>query len=322
MSGAAILVTGASGYVGRLLVSALRAKPGRFTTVVACDVREVAARERLDGVTYATVDVRDAAAVDAAIGEHSVDTVVHLASIVTPPKGMSREAMYAVDVQGTRHVLDACVQHGVRKLVVSSSGAAYGYHADNAAWLREDDPLRGNYAFAYAHHKRLVEELLANYRVRHPALAQLVFRLGTVLGPTVKNQITALFEKPFVLGIAHADSPFVMIDDEDVVEILWRGAQGDETGIYNVAGDGVLTLRQIAARLHKPYVPVPAKVLELGLRALQKVGQTQYGPEQIDFLRYRPVLSNERLKRDFGYVPRRTTAQVFEHYLTGRAAPR
>ena len=41
---------------------------------------------------------------------------------------------------------------------------------------------------------------------------------------------------------------------------------------------------------------------------------TQYGPEQVDFLRYRPVLVNRRLKEEFGYVPRKTSAEVFEFW--------
>ncbi len=38
-------------------------------------------------------------------------------------------------------MLQACVANGVRRIVVSSSGAAYGYHADNPAWLTEDGAL-------------------------------------------------------------------------------------------------------------------------------------------------------------------------------------
>ena len=105
-----------------------------------------------------------------------------------------------MDVLGSQNVLEACVATGVKQLVVSSSGAAYGYHADNPAWLRETDALRGNEVFAYSHHKRLVEEMLAQYRTQHPALAQTVLRIGTILGERVDNianhtQVIFLFEK-------------------------------------------------------------------------------------------------------------------------------
>ena len=91
-------------------------------------------------------------------------------------------------------MLEACIATGVRRIVVSSSGAAYGYHADNPEWLRETDPIRGNDEFPYSLHKRLVEEMLADYRASHPELEQVVFRIGTILGPTVRNQITALWD--------------------------------------------------------------------------------------------------------------------------------
>jgi UDP-glucose 4-epimerase len=48
------------------------------------------------------------------------------------------------------------------------------------------------------------------------------------------------------------------------------------------------------------------------------LGVTQYGPEQVNFLRYRPVLSNRRLKEVLGYTPQKTTRDVFEFFLECR----
>ena len=141
-----VLVTGGDGFLGRSVVAALAAET-RFDRLVALDVREVPAERRVARVTYRQQDVRDAA-IAQTIAEHAIDTVVHLASIVTPGKGSNRAFEHSVDVGGTRNVLEACVARGVRHVVVSSSGAAYGYHADNPAWITEDHPLRGNAVFA------------------------------------------------------------------------------------------------------------------------------------------------------------------------------
>ena len=48
---------------------------------------------------------------------------------------------------------------------------------------------------------------------------------------------------------------------------------------------------------------------------MKKLNLTQYGPEQVRFLLYRPVLSNVKLKSEFKYTPTYTTRQVFEYYL-------
>jgi UDP-glucose 4-epimerase len=308
-----ILITGSSGYLGSQVLAALAQRSD--LRVIGLDVRAPA--QRLDGVTYAVADIR-APEVDSIVASHRPDVVVHLASIVTPGKNSNRAFEYDVDVNGTRNLLQACVAHGVRRVIVSSSGAAYGYHADNPEWLVETDPVRGNEAFAYSHHKRLVEEMLAEYRAKHPALEQVVFRIGTILGPTVRNQITDLFEKPRLIAIAGSDSPFVFIHDQDVVGAIVHGIDSQQTGIFNVAGDGKLSIYQIAAKLQKKCVVLPAWVLRSALWILKQLHLTQYGPEQLDFLRYRPVLLNTQLKTSFGYTPKLTSEQVFALYLNAR----
>ena len=310
-----VLVTGAEGYLGSQVVKALAADPSRLSTLLASDIRPP--RRRLPGVTYLTADIRSQQ-LSAALQAHAVDTVVHLAAIVTPGPGEDRTRAYEVEVLGTRGLLRACRRAGVRHFVYTSSGAAYGYHPDNPAWLSEDDPLRGNRAFVYSDHKRQVEETLARWRREHPELRQLIFRVGTILGAATDNQITALFEKPVVLGVAGSPSPFVFIWDQDVVGAIVKGVREARSGIYNLAGDGTLTMAQIARRLGKPYLPLPAPLLRAALGLLRRLHLTRYGPEQVGFLQYRPVLSNRRLKQVFGYVPRKTTREVFEFFLASR----
>ena len=158
-----LLITGAAGHVGQ----ALLAQPGvdRFA-VTACDIQPFA--NLSDKVEFQRMDVCDREAVSRIIETSRPDVVIHLASIVTPPKGSGRDFAYDVDVNGTRHVVDACLEHGVGRLAVTSSGAAYGYHPENASMLKEEDPIRGNREFAYSYHKRLVEEMLAETRQGSP----------------------------------------------------------------------------------------------------------------------------------------------------------
>ncbi len=314
-----VLVTGGGGYLGRQVVAALGAQleADARRRVVSLDVRETPKADRLAGVDYAAADIRDPG-LAALLREHRIDTVVHLAAIVTPGGKSNREFEYQVDVEGTRNILQACVASGVRHVVISSSGAAYGYHPDNPAWLTETDALRGNHEFAYSWHKRLVEEMLAEYRAQQPQLQQTILRIGTILGETVKNQITALFDKPRPLAIAGSDSPFVFIWDQDVVGAILHALAGATPGIYNVAGDGALTIHEIAAAMGKRCRVLPAWLLQSALWVGRLLGATQYGPEQLRFLRYRPVLDNRRLKEEFGYAPRKTSAEVFDFWWAAR----
>ena len=75
--------------------------------------------------------------------------------------------------------------------------------------------LDGDLGEADAAEERLVEEMLSVYRREHPELRQVVFRVGTILGETTRNQITAMFDKPRIIALRGARSPFVFVWDED-----------------------------------------------------------------------------------------------------------
>ena len=308
-----VLVTGSSGYIGQLLVAELASLVGngQLTGVIACDVREPASLPA--HATWVEHDVRRPT-LASVFTKHRVDVVIHLASFVTPPKGTTRELAYSVMVDGMRNVLDVCIATKIHRLVVASSGSAYGYHADNPELLTESDPLRGNKEFSYSWNKRKAEEILADYRRAYPRLEQVVFRISTILGKTVHNQISALFERRRLIAITGSSSPFVFIDDRDVVACLIRAIDSQAIGVYNVAGDGTLTVEEIAALLHKPVLRVPAWTLEQMLALFEPFGVFPYGPEQVNFLRYRPVLDNSRLKTHFGYAPTLTSRGALEYW--------
>jgi UDP-glucose 4-epimerase len=294
-------------------VARLAAEPDPPRAIVALDLREPPAGSCVPGVLYLEGDVRDPALVKHLL-EHRIEVVVHLAAVVTPGRQSTRELEYEIDVLGTRNVVAACLQAGASQLVYLSSGAAYGYHADNPAPLRESDPLRGNEGFAYAWYKRLVEEELARVRAEHPGLALLVFRPGTILGETVRSPITDLFERPVVVGVAGSEAPFVFVWDDDVAAVIAKGIRERRSGVYNLAGDGAIGLREIARRVGRPYLPLPPALLAAALGALHRLGLSARGAEQVDFLRYRPVLSNEKLVRELGFTPSQTSEQCFERY--------
>lgn len=297
-----ILITGAGGYIGRQLSQRL----SEDYTVIGVDIRPT------DDANHIQCDIRDPKLADI-LSEHQVSHVVHLASVLEASGDEQRD--YDIDVNGTRNVVHCCLKAGVQHLTVTSSGAAYGYHPDNPSWIDESDPLRGNDEFAYARHKRLVEEYLAEQRRAHPELKQLILRPGTVLGRQTRNQITQLFEKKRLLAIRGSDSPFVFIWDEDLLRIVEKGIMESQVGMFNLAGDGALRIDEVAKRLNKPLLRLPAALLKAALAVGHRLGLSRYRPEQINFLRYRPVLSNRRLKEEFGYQPQLSSAQVLELFI-------
>lgn len=305
-----VVITGAAGYIGSQLGQKLLQLD---VPVLGLDIVEKPVSELEFEIE--NMDIRDPNLSERLLSFEATH-VVHLASIVSP--GVNEELEYDIDVNGTRNVVESCLKANVRHLTVTSSGAAYGYHADNPAWIKENDELRGNDAFSYSRHKRVVEDMLADYRTSHPRLQQLILRPGTVLGANTNNMITKLFERKVVLGVKGYDSPFVFIWDKDVVQILTKGVSESITGIYNVAGTGSVSVRQIALTLNKPLISIPASILRFVLTVTHKLKITQAGPNHLLFLQFRPVLDNEKLRTEFGYEPEKTSFDVFRFYLENR----
>lgn len=308
------LITGAAGAIGLQVIKRLLKDDFKNIEVVASDVRPLPRFITHKNLSFLKLDIRTPEAAQL-IAEGKFTGIIHLASIVSPGKHSNREFEYSVDVLGTKNILEAAVCGNVKQIIVTSSGAAYGYHKNLPEWIPEDEPVVGNQVFAYSWHKKLVEDMLAEYRDTHPELKQLILRPGTILGDMMKNQITDLFEKPAVIGIQGSDSPFIFIWDQDVANIIYQGMLEQKTGIFNLAGDGKVTNRELASILKKPLVKIPATVLGGVLSVLKKLNLTQYGPDQIDFLRYRPVLDNKKLKTVFGYRPTYTSKEVLLRYL-------
>ncbi len=296
-----ILITGAGGYIGSLLLAILRSESQH---VWGMDVRP--------SDNCIQLDIRDPDLADL-IRDKAITHVVHLASIVQP--GQRPEVEYDIDVNGTKNVLEACVSAGVQHLTVTSSGAAYGYHADSPEWLTETDPIRGNDEFSYSRHKRLVEEMLAEYRVTAPELGQLVLRPGTVIGASTNNMITRLFTGNWILGLRGVRSPFVFVWDQDLVQTIVYGVQHSRTGIFNVAGNGCLTISEIGQLMNKPVVHLPVWLIKSVLSLTKSLGITRYGPDQVRFMQYRPVLSNEKLNHEFGRPLEKSSRQALEYFI-------
>jgi len=311
-----VLITGAAGSLGRRLVEKL-SSDSRFE-IFATDIKTDPFHviKKLDNnLNYFQSDLTDQK-FDQWVRDVKPNKIIHLASILQLSPKMTRDRAYKIDVLATKKLIQTSVEIGVDKLIVTSSGAAYGYYPENKNIITEQREPKGNQDYFYSAHKAEVEGILASYRKEQPQLKQIVFRPGAILGPDFEGPILDLFNQKIITGLIGYPGPFNFIWSEDVVDFMIEGVVSDITGEFNIAGDGSLTMAEIAKKLDKPYLSLPAPLIQLALAIAKPLGLTQFGPEQVKFIKYRPVLSNDKIKQQFQHQPRYSSAEVLEHYLS------
>ncbi len=120
-----ILVTGAAGQIGSALVPALRRRHGGENVIAAGHRTALPAGVQETGPCI-TVDVTDFAQVGRALEEHDVGTVYHMSSLLSALAEAHRQRAHAVNVNGLYNVLEAALEHGLERVIVPSSIAAFG----------------------------------------------------------------------------------------------------------------------------------------------------------------------------------------------------
>src|SRR4051794_7905146 len=294
-----VAVTGPTGEIGRAFLKAL--DPHARVLGMARRPFDPASLG-LQNTEYRQGDVLDADAVDALARE--ADVLVHLAFIILG----GREETRQVNLTGSRNVFRAARR--VRRLVYTSSVAAYGFHKDNPQPLTEDVEPRGTDGFYYSAQKAELERALHECFDGEEAY---ILRPCIVAGPDAQMLLRQLPQRKTPLTIPvmpDPGTPFQLVHHDDVARALVAATLGDAPpGPYNLAGDGTVTLGDLAGELGWLSVPIPAPLV--GVAALG--ANLPLMPNIFQWVNAGrvPVLMDTTLaKRELGWEPRYTTRET------------
>ena len=217
------------------------------------------AAEGWEKVAYRRGDVLDRGSLAALFD--GADVAVHLAFSIFG----GREATRRVNLEGSRNVFEAAAAAGVRRLVYTSSVAAYGFHPENPQPLTEAVPARGSDRFYYSAQKAELESVLGEVLAGSEVEAY-VFRPCLVAGPRATMLIrqtvsAARLGDPLPrlrrgLGRLPLPSPVLpdtgvvlqLVHHDDVAAALAAAIVGaGPPGAYNLAGRG-----EVGGRRHRP----------------------------------------------------------------------
>ena len=310
MSGARVLVTGASGFLGGHVVRDLRAH-GFEVFAAGRDAAALAAVA--DGEHRVIGDLASLAS-----AELPVDAVIHCAALSTPwgPWKAFREA----NIEGTAQVVEFARRNRVRRIVHVSSPSVYAAPRDRLA-IREDEVDTGNRLNGYIRSKIAAEAILQEAR-RAGAFPELVMvRPRGLIGTGDPSLIPRLLDVHRRVGIPLFDGGANLIDVTAVENValalrLALDAGDPSGGVYNISNDDPRPFRDLVATLLELVGETPrmrpmnrrvawalASVLEGAFRVLPGQPEPPLTRYTLSTIAYSQTLDLTRAKAELGYAP-------------------
>jgi dihydroflavonol-4-reductase len=307
-----ILVTGATGFVGAVLLPELvRAHGGENLTALVLPGDRIPQSWAGLGVRTIPGDIADAAAVRAAVAGHS--HVIHMAGLISYWR-RDRQILDRVNRDGVRCVVDACLAEKVERLVHVSSVGAIGFNHDGTP-ANEESPFNWPESLPYMTSKH-AGQLVVEAAVRERGLEAVILNPASIMGPgdhlehTPHNRLYRSIWHGPLLGSFRGG--LAVVDVRDLTAIIRKALTGGRVGEkYLVSGANLAyaeVIRQVSRCCGRKAYPflVPAPLITAGGGVLEMVSS---------FTGKRPLLTAAygRLSGWFAYYDNGKSRREFGH---------
>jgi nucleoside-diphosphate-sugar epimerase len=331
-TGLSVAITGPTGDIGRSLLRQLDRAP-EINRIIGMARRPFDPAELgLEKTEYRQGDILDRDSLGELV--EGVDVLVHLAFVILG----GHDETHHVNLEGTRNVFEAAMSGGVKRFVYTSSVAAYGFHDDNPQPLTEEVPPKGTDDFYYSAQKAELERELHRI-VDGSGVDSYVFRPCVVAGTDALTLIRVMIEQlqlggrlpqvtrfletvPFLRPVLpDPGNPFQLVHHDDVAQALVAAITGrGEPGIYNLAGEGAITVSDLASALGWYSVPIPSLAVQV---TAEIVSHIPFAPSELSWINALrvPVLMDTSKARDtLGWQPAHDTRETLAQTVEGARA--
>jgi UDP-glucose 4-epimerase len=308
----AVLVTGISGNLGRVLARLLH----KTDRVVGVDRREFPGAPKDLGVH--NLDIRKRKLEDL-FRRGDIQAMIHMAIIHDPR--LPQHEHHSYNVIGTKSLLEYAGRYGVRKVVVLSSATVYGPQPGNDNFLTEESPLLGSQRFPDIRDLVEVDMYAQQYMWKYPDVETVILRPVHIVGPSVRNAPSTYLRLPRPWTLAGFDPMVQLIHEEDAARALALSLRPGVRGVYNICGPGELPLSAVLRELGRSPIPVPHMFARPLLDKLFQYRLAGFPSAELDHLQFLCMVDGTRGERDLGFRPSFTLRETIRSVL-GEVPPK
>ncbi|MGC8687534.1 MAG: NAD-dependent epimerase/dehydratase family protein [Candidatus Micrarchaeia archaeon] len=285
---ARILVTGASGRLGSAIIKAL--SPGNEIVAMVQQ-----ADKPIEGVKNFAADITSKQSIDSAF--EGIDTVIHLAGIVSQYR-FGKKAIMNVNVNGTKNVVDACKEHGVKRIVFASSVDVYGSKRKDV--LNESSETKPSDYYGKS-------KLLAEQAIMGSDMQYAILRMAAIYGPGFEGSFFKVFNaiakrKAYIIG--SGSNNLALLHINDAISAFSLSAITSSSGIYNISDGNSYTqlqLYSIAAKM----LGVEYKFKHINQIIAMIIARLKgFDIDELRFITSNRVIDISKAKKELGFTPK------------------
>ena len=306
-----ILVTGATGHIGNVLVKRLISEGERVRVFIPKN-ENISPISDLD-VEILRGDIRNLSDVNKSVSK--IDTVFHLAGIISITHGKEK-MMYDINVGGTQNIVKACLKNRVKRLIYTSSIHAFPDLPKNKI-IDENVKIDPNKAIGEYGKSKALATIEVIKGIKKGLDAVIVCPTG-IIGPYdyKKSEIGELILEYSKKRIgAYIKGAYDFVDVRDVVDghiLAWKKGKTGE--VYILSGEKI-SIRELFSTLEKytnvqaPKIHIPAtiaKFLAQLATIYYKITKKKaiFTPYAIEVLLSNSNISSKKARKDLGFRPR------------------
>jgi UDP-glucose 4-epimerase len=294
-----VMVTGAAGSVGRLVVEHLA---GAGFDVHAVDRREESGFP--NGVSFHRADVKKRSFEDV-LKKVRPHALVHHARVRSFQVDAAER--HRVNFEGTVHALETALKTGVRKIVFPSRHTVYGALPDQPHFVTEDHPPSAGRTFPEIQDLVAADLYVCGMLWRHPEAEVVVLRPVNVLGTHVNTLFSSYLAPARVFTIAGYDPLYQVLHEDDLALAIELSLAPGLRGVFNVTGPGEVPLHVIVEESGARRVPLPEPLIKL---VQGRLGFARVPQGALDFLKFPCTVDGRRFVQATGFVPRHSLKQT------------
>jgi UDP-glucose 4-epimerase len=231
--------------------------------------------------------------------EHHFDTVLHLGRLGHAKAINDMNQRINVNLVGTNTILDLAQKFQCKKVVILSTHHVYGALSDNPMFIPENAPLRASFKFPELRDVVEMDQMCTNWMWKNQnQIETIVLRPANIIGPQINNSISQYLKTPYAPIPMDYNPMFQFVHEFDMANIITRSIGELSTGVYNVANDEIIALKEAVELIGIKKMTMPIILVEQLAKIISPLWK--FPNYLLGYIKFSATLDGSHLKSKLG----------------------